>query len=88
MLLMVLFYMKSNDVLLIIEGVLHPAMNIYDNLNLGRQWDAPGKSTNALPITCDNCGGPHTANKCPQPCDEDKCKKAREACLKASNDGG
>ncbi len=29
--------MKSDDVLLNIEGVLHPAMNIYNNLNLGRQ---------------------------------------------------
>ena len=71
-----------------IEGVLHPAMNTYDNLNLGRQWNVPGKSANALPVTCDNCGGLHTANKCHQPCDEEKCKKSREACLKASGDGG
>jgi hypothetical protein len=58
--------MSSDAVMKNIEGVLHPAMNIYDNLNLGRQWNVPGKSKNALPITCDNCGGPHTANKCPQ----------------------
>jgi len=63
-------------------------MNIYDNLNLGRQWNVPGRSANALPVACDNCGGPHTANKCPQPRDEEKCKKAREARLKASGDGG
>ncbi len=80
--------MTSNVVMENIEGVLHLAMNIYDNLNLGRQWNVPGWSANALPVTCNNCGGPHTANKCPQPCDEEKCKKAREACLKASGDGG
>ena len=80
--------MSSNAVMKNIEGVLHPAMNIYDNLNLGRQWNVPGKSANALPLTCDNCGGPHTANKCPQPRDEEKCKKAREARQKASVDGG
>jgi len=80
--------MSSDAVMKNIEGVLHPAMNIYDNLNLGRQWNVPGKSTNALPITCDNCGGPHTANKFPQPRNKEKCKKAREARQKASNDGG
>ena len=68
--------MSSNAVMKNIEGVLHPAMNIYDNLNLGRQWNVPGKSANALPVTCDNCGGPHTANKFPQPRDEENCKKA------------
>jgi hypothetical protein len=68
--------MSSDAVMKNIEGVLHPAMNIYDNLNLGRQWNVPGKSANALPVTCNNCGGPHTANKCPQPCDKEKCKKA------------
>jgi hypothetical protein len=29
--------MTSDAVMKNIEGVLHPAMNIYDNLNLGRQ---------------------------------------------------
>ena len=80
--------MTSDVVMKKIEGVLHPAMNIYDNLNLGRQWNVPGRSANALPVACDNCGGPHTANKCPKPRDEEKCKKAREARLKASGDGG
>jgi hypothetical protein len=68
--------MNSDVVMKKIKGVLHPAMNIYDNLNLGRQWNVSGRSANALPVACDNCGGPHTANKCPQPRDEEKCKKA------------
>ena len=79
---------SSNAVMKNIEGVLHPAMNIYDNLNLGRQWNVPGKSANDLLVTCDNFGGSHTANKCPQPRDEEKCKKAQEAHQKASVDGG
>ena len=58
-------------------------MNIYDNLNLGGQWNVPGCSVNAVPPTCDNCGGPHIAPKCPLPRDEEKCKKACKACLKA-----
>ena len=43
---------------------------------------------NATPVTCDNCGGPHVATKCPAPRDEERCKKAREARLKASATGG
>ena len=80
--------MASADVLSKIENVLHPAMNIYDNLNLGGQWHVPGKSVNSLPIACDNCGGPHVATKCPLPHNEEKCKKAREARLKANAEAG
>ncbi len=38
---------------------------------------------NAVPPVCDNCGGPHIAPECPLPRDEEKCKKACEARLKA-----
>ncbi len=38
---------------------------------------------NAVPPVCDNCNSPHIAPECPLPRDEEKCKKAREACLKA-----
>jgi len=75
--------MPSAAVLKKIEDVLYPAMTIYDNLNLGGQWNTPGRSVNAVPPVCDNCGGPHIAPECPLPRDEEKCKKAREARLKA-----
>ncbi len=77
--------MSSTEVLKKIEEVLNPAMNIYDNLNLGEQWNTPGCSTNANlgPPTCDNCGGPHISPECTLPHDEEKCKKAQEARLKA-----
>jgi len=84
--------MSSTEVLKKIKKVLHPAMNIYDNLNLGGQWNTPGCSTNANlgPPTCDNCGGHHIPPKCTLPRDEEKCKKAREARLKtqAGRGGG
>ena len=77
--------MSSTEVLKKIKEVLHPAINIYDNLNLGRQWNTPGCSTNANigPPTCDNCGGPHIAPECTLPRDEEKIKKAQDARLKA-----
>ncbi len=75
--------MPSDEVLKKIETVLHPAMIIYDNLNLGGQWSVPGCSVNAVPPACDNCGGPHIAPECLLPCDEEKIKKACEACVKA-----
>ena len=70
--------MSSTEVLKKIKEVLHPAMNIYNNLNLGGQWNSPGCSTNANlgPPTCDNCGGPHISPEFTLPCDEEKCKKA------------
>ncbi len=76
--------MPSAAVLKKIEDILYPAMTIYDNLNLGEQWNTPGCSVNAIPPpVCDNCGGPHITPECPLPRDEEKCKKAREARLKA-----
>jgi hypothetical protein len=75
--------MPSADVLKKIEDVLYPAMTIYNNLNLGGQWNTPGRSVNSVPPVCDNCGGPHIAPECPLPHDEEKCKKACEARLKA-----
>ena len=75
--------MPSAAILKKIEDVLYPAMTIYDNLNLGGQWNTPGCSVNAIPPVCDNCGGPHIAPECPLPRDEEKCKKACEARLKA-----
>ncbi len=80
--------MPSADVLKKIEDVLHPAMTIYNHLNLKGQWNTPACSVNAVPPVCDNCGGPHIAPNCPFPCDEEKCKKAREARLKAQTGRG
>ncbi len=75
--------MPSAAVLKKIEDVLYLAMTIYDNLNLEGQWNTPGCSVNAIPPVCDNCSGPHIAPECPLLRDEEKCKKAREARLKA-----
>jgi len=47
-------------------------------------------NVNAVVVAkCDNCGEKdHLANKCPKPCDDERCKKARDARAKAKEDSG
>ena len=74
--------MSSTDVLLEIKETSCAAVTIYDHLQLGKKWNLPGKHANNSVIVskCDNCGHPsHLAPKCPKPCTDNKCKKAREA---------
>jgi hypothetical protein len=65
-------------------------VTIYDHLHLGKKWDLPGKHVNAAIVPkCDNCGDPnHLSPKCPKPCNEEKCKKARDAWAKARDSEG
>jgi hypothetical protein len=71
--------MSSANVLLKIKETSCAAVVIYDNLQLGKKWNLPGKHVNNAVIVpkCDNCGNPnHLSPKCPKPFDEEKCKKA------------
>jgi hypothetical protein len=80
--------MSSGDVLLKIKETSCAAVAIYDHLQLGKKWNLPGKHVNNAVIVpkCDNCGNPnHLASKYPKPCDDEKCKKAREARGNARN---
>lgn len=82
--------MSSSEVLKEVEDMVYPAMTIFDNLNLSGAWNVPGPSLNAngVPV-CDNCGATgHIAPECTLPRDEERCKQAREARLKASKEAG
>ena len=73
---------SSNDDLLKIKDTSRAAVAIYDLLQLGKNWNLPGKHANNAVIVskCDNCGNPnHLSPKCHKPHDEEKCKKACEA---------
>ena len=84
--------MSSPQVLAKIKETSRVAVSIYDNFNLGKKWNLPGKEhgVNAVVVTkCDNCGEKdHLANKCPQPRDDERCKAARDARAKAKEDSG
>ena len=84
--------MTSPQVLAKILETSRVAVSIYDNLNLGKKWNLPGKEhgVNAVVVTkCDNCGEKdHLANKCPKPRDDERCKTARDARAKAKEDSG
>jgi len=59
---------------------------VFHSLNLTNKWNIPqGHRTDAsIPVSCYNCGSPdHTADVCPNPRDEAKIKKAKEARDKA-----
>jgi hypothetical protein len=78
--------MSSGNVLHKIKETSCAAVAIYDRLQLGKEWNLPGKHVNNAVIVpkCDTCGGPnHLSPKCPKPCNEEKCKKAREVRAKA-----
>jgi hypothetical protein len=82
--------MSSSEVLKEVENIIYPAMTIFDNLNLSGDWNVPGFSVNAsgAPV-CDNCGATgHIAPECTLPRDEEKCRQAREARLKALKESG
>ncbi len=85
--------MTSGDVLKAMHEISTAARAIFDHLHLGNKWNLPGKHGHHAAATvnkCDNCGSlDHLAPKCPKPCDEENCKKAREARAKAKEtDGG
>jgi hypothetical protein len=84
--------MSSSNVLLKIKEISCAAVAIYVPLQLGKKWNLPGKHVNNAVIVpkCDNCGNPnHFSPKCPKPCNEEKCKKAREARAKTwDSEGG
>ena len=84
--------MSSPQVLAKIKETSRVAVSIYDNFNLGKKWNLPGKEhgVNAVVVTkCDNCGEKdHLANKCPKPRDDEQCKAARGARAKAKEDSG
>jgi hypothetical protein len=67
--------MSSPQVLAKIKETSRVAVSLYDNLNLGKKWNLPGKEhgVNAVVVTeCDNCGeNDHLANKCSQPRDDE-----------------
>jgi hypothetical protein len=83
--------MSSSNVLLKIKETSCAAVAIYDHLQLAKKWNLPGKHVNnaVTVLKCDNCGNPnHLSPKCPKPCDEEKCKKAREERAKAWDSQG
>ena len=75
--------MSSSEVLVKIKKISTAAKAIYDHLHLGNKWNLPfkpGLNVNATVTNCDNCGAlEHFSNKFPKPCDEERCKKARDA---------
>jgi hypothetical protein len=79
--------MSSGDVLKEMNEISTAARAIYNHLHLGNKWNLPGKHGHHAATTvnkCDNCGAlDHLSPKCPKPCGEEKCKKAREAQAKA-----
>ena len=85
--------MTNGYVLKEMHEISTAARAIFDHLHLGNKWNLPGKHGHHAAATvnkCGNCGSlDHLAPKCPKPCDEEKCKKAREARAKAKEtDGG
>ena len=82
--------MSSSEVLVKIKEISTAAKTIYNHLHLGNKWNLPGKTglnANATFTKCDNCGAlDHFSNKCPKPCDEEKCKKACNARAQVKKD--
>ena len=82
--------MSSPQVLAKIKETSRVAEALYDNLNLGKKWNLPGKEAGLhanIVSKCDNCGAPdHLANKCTKPRDDERCKAARDAREKAKED--
>jgi hypothetical protein len=82
--------MSSPQVLAKIKETSRVAEALYDNLNLGKKWNLPGKEPGVhanIVSKCDNCGAPdHLANKCTKPRDDERCKAARDAREKAKED--
>jgi hypothetical protein len=82
--------MTCTEVLAKIKEVSTAAKAIYDHMNIGNKWNIPGKPAHHANIVnreCDNCGAlDHLSPKCPEPRDEGRCKKAKEAHAKAKRD--
>jgi hypothetical protein len=81
--------MSSSKVLAKINEVSTAGKAIYDHLHAGNKWNLPGKpGLHANTVSkCDNCGAlDHISPKCSKPCDEDRCKKARDARAQAKKD--
>ncbi len=72
-----------------IKKLCSKASELFHILNLLNKWNIPqGHRHDAAIISCYNCGAPdHTSNKCPQPRNEAKITKAKEACARANADG-
>ena len=78
----------SNTTLVAVQKLCSEANDVFHSLNLTNKWNIPqGHRADAVGFACDNCGSPdHPSYKCPQPRDEAKITKAKEARTK-SNDG-
>ena len=81
----------SSATLAAVNKLCSEACEVFHSLNLTNKWNIPqGHRTDAvIPVSCYNCGSPdHTANVCPNPRDEAKIKKAKEARDKAVKESG
>ena len=78
----------SNTTLAAVQKLCSEANDVFHSLNLTNKWNIPqSHRADAVGFACDNCGSPdHASYKCPQPRDEAKITKAKEARTK-SNDG-
>ena len=76
----------SSATLTAVNKLCSEACEVFHSLNLTNKWNIPqGHRTDAfIPVSCYNCSSPdHTADVCPNPRDEAKIKKAKEARDKA-----